>query len=1171
MALTQTQVSELYVSIFNRASEGEGNELWQNQNLSMADTATLMLDTQVAKDYFGTSLDTNQAFIEHIYLNTLNKTPADDAAGIANWVAELDAGRMTKGEVVANMIEAINTYAPGGENYDANDAKTVEAYQQFENRVTVSDHMADTIAHIEPTKDAIDATTFSKGLDVTADPLTVTAADAVIDNMLTLNGQPIKLTTDTDSVNEDGHTVTDANGVETAVEISDTEGVKLTAGNDTITAEVGTLQVGDKIVDKSTTDHDTLEVTLSSSDTMGTGGNAGNLEKGTTITNIEEITLRGEQGVSAYSLKGVTTTADDANIIVNIDHDGENGKFVSTTDIANGAVVSNVDGREIKDVNLIDRTTAINFAEVSYNPNINLTNGKIDAIGLDSIDNSKLENEKVTINMLNDADGKLTLGLFNDDDDANTATTEHDGGGFKEVTLVSSDVAMNVTLKTGTHLNNDNDSNQDGAVTAADKELTITDADGFGAHESYIFNDTATPSVKIKSSGNPDILDNLADTLNLEGSKDITITGTAQQLDQAKIRTEMTDGAKTHLDMSELKHTMVVNLTDAEVDEVIIDASTLGQGDQSAVEDWVGIADAAAGTKNATRDVQSLAQVGVDDDTTVKIASIGDWGVLAVTGDKDKQDDIHLSINTGTNKSNNGTLFLGGDLMAQSESSSAGTAGNSTEAGSSNAQSTQGGDANNAYLTVEGNSTLHELNMGSLLGKLIIDGSGNLRVDDGALVFDDSNVGFDTTNLFDKNTAAEVDAEGEGFILDGFGGDWVDAHAMTGDFRVNLRDGVDERGASDEITLSVSNDNNGIRIDFGSGNDMITGLGSGAEASADFGTLAGDNIDMGAGNDTVVIGINDTTATDNANSTLKKADFNAALSAEAHYSDTVVSDALNGAAKTYEAAVDANGSYDDRVNAEVYLGAGQDHVVFANQNSGFLAGMNGVRIKDFQAGSGGDKMGFQMFSQEEINLLGDNSADKGTDDQTVNPNHLNLFNNGEVIADSDVGYNGKYVINGQDVGNDNLNTTHNSAGDVPTYTDDGADTGDNDGNVVLISTSDIHKFNAASTDALWAGNVHDVNAAGTPADAAKAVFMDVQNDYKNDAPIGDEHQYETIVLVGETTGTEGVKIFYVTDDPTEVSTQNHEGDTDGTPTASLVGFLEGVNINDIVEDNFDFI
>ncbi len=76
MALTQSEVSSLYVAIFNRASEGAGNEYWQNDQPDMVSTANTMLETSDAKDYFGSSLDTNQAFIEHIYKNTLNKTYA---------------------------------------------------------------------------------------------------------------------------------------------------------------------------------------------------------------------------------------------------------------------------------------------------------------------------------------------------------------------------------------------------------------------------------------------------------------------------------------------------------------------------------------------------------------------------------------------------------------------------------------------------------------------------------------------------------------------------------------------------------------------------------------------------------------------------------------------------------------------------------------------------------------------------------------------------------------------------------------------------------------------------------------------------------------------------------------------------------------------------------------
>jgi len=192
MALTQTEVSELYVSIFNRASEGEGNQNWQNQNLSMAATATLMLDTDASKTYFGSSLDTNQAFIEHIYLNTLNKTATDDPNGITNWVNLLNSGK-SRGEVVAEIIDAIHTYAPSGANYDANDTKTVEAYNQFNNRVMVSNHMADTIE--KAPADYATSTAFhtsgNEGLIVTGNGSTVASADSVIDTMTQLPGETI--------------------------------------------------------------------------------------------------------------------------------------------------------------------------------------------------------------------------------------------------------------------------------------------------------------------------------------------------------------------------------------------------------------------------------------------------------------------------------------------------------------------------------------------------------------------------------------------------------------------------------------------------------------------------------------------------------------------------------------------------------------------------------------------------------------------------------------------------------------------------------------------------------------------------------------------------------------------------------------------------------------------
>ena len=80
MALTKTQVSQLYIAIFGRASEGEGNTYWQTSDYStkMTRTAEIMLSIDAAKTYFGSTLNNNQTFIEHIYLNTLGKTYDED-------------------------------------------------------------------------------------------------------------------------------------------------------------------------------------------------------------------------------------------------------------------------------------------------------------------------------------------------------------------------------------------------------------------------------------------------------------------------------------------------------------------------------------------------------------------------------------------------------------------------------------------------------------------------------------------------------------------------------------------------------------------------------------------------------------------------------------------------------------------------------------------------------------------------------------------------------------------------------------------------------------------------------------------------------------------------------------------------------------------------------------
>jgi len=133
-SLTKKQVSQLYVSVFGRASEGEGNAYWRNDPLStdMATTANTMLATDAAKEYFGSALNDNLSFIRHIYLNTLGKAYDDDPDGINYWVSQL--ATKSKGEVVSALIVAAQSLENAG-----------AAQDQFNNKVAVSDYCADRI------------------------------------------------------------------------------------------------------------------------------------------------------------------------------------------------------------------------------------------------------------------------------------------------------------------------------------------------------------------------------------------------------------------------------------------------------------------------------------------------------------------------------------------------------------------------------------------------------------------------------------------------------------------------------------------------------------------------------------------------------------------------------------------------------------------------------------------------------------------------------------------------------------------------------------------------------------------------------------------------------------------------------------------------------------------
>jgi len=795
LKLTQTQVSELYVSIFNRASEGEGNTNWQNQNLSMAETATLMLDTGAAKAYFGSSMDTNQAFIEHIYLNTLNKTATDDPSGIANWVNQLDSGAMTKGEVVAAMIEAINTYAPGGENYDETDTKTVEAYNQFNNRTIVSNHMADTIE--KPPADYAVSTRFhtsgNEGLVVNHDFSTVTSADAVIDGLGEVTGLPIKLTTKADDITIDGQFTDKGTDHQAEIEGTDTLGVKTSVANDTITATVGTLQTGDRIVDPSTTDHDTLEArmeaSLGTTANKGPDGNIGGGDDvldptdGPTITNIEDITLRDNQQVDVYNVANISGTEN-----LNIDSKG-NTFFNSADDVAS-LEIREADGTKIKNVVAIDNTTALYLTEASNGLNVIL---KDDVTNLDMDAQDGSPDHKVSVELKG---AQITLGLADDNDDLDSTT--NDGGSFGEMTLIGADKASTVTLAADTSLHNVTDQ----VASAGDNTAPTADIDD-SADTTVIFGainhgidvvGTETETSTVSNAG-------LADKLILDGDQDITLVGTVAQFDEAVIEEldeATSDDMNSVITLTADVDLASTDLTAAEVDRVVVSAlhGKIATGNE-------------------------VSEIVVDVDTVVEVKAIEENDSLVVTGEN-ATDSLDIDINVGNAGAARGNLVLGGDAhISTADMIEGSTSGGGSENGTSTTDAKEDTEANaaTATITVTSNSNLNVLDVSQLTSKgFTLQGDKDLTV--GILV-----MGGD-----DTDQSASI----------------MNATEYTGDLQADLvidadtgyDDGEDVNG-----DLGGSN-----RILLGSGNDVLGNVGIVDDAAN------GDDIAMGAGDDVVKIG-----------------------------------------------------------------------------------------------------------------------------------------------------------------------------------------------------------------------------------------------------------------------------------------------------------------------------
>lgn len=150
--LSKSAISALYVSLFGRSGEGSGNYYWRvtadKQGINLADVANSMLNTEPSKDFFGDAINTNLAFVEHIYSTTLNKEKGEDAEGKGYWVNLLDNG-LNRGKMVTELIKA----ALNPIHMKSEDASTREAHLLLVNKIKASNSTANIIYKLKKDKE----------------------------------------------------------------------------------------------------------------------------------------------------------------------------------------------------------------------------------------------------------------------------------------------------------------------------------------------------------------------------------------------------------------------------------------------------------------------------------------------------------------------------------------------------------------------------------------------------------------------------------------------------------------------------------------------------------------------------------------------------------------------------------------------------------------------------------------------------------------------------------------------------------------------------------------------------------------------------------------------------------------------------------------------------------
>ncbi|WP_457750362.1 DUF4214 domain-containing protein, partial [Sulfurimonas sp.] len=292
----RAEIAKIYIAAFGRVPDASGLDNWYNQY-----AAGLMTYDQIAQDFTNQAeyqatypaIMTNTEYVTAIYNNVFGRAP--DAGGLQNWVNQLDAGVLDRGNIMYSMLQTAAT--PGNDDG-----------VRLENMATFG---VQTILDKVPTDVAT-----TELANITADPATVTAAEAAVATAVN-PGETVALTTGVDTL-----VGTEKNDTFNAI----LDGANSTLTNlDTIDGAGGT----DTLNIDEVTAAGLPTMTVSNIETINLrSAGAANITTSTGFTGLE--TLNVTQGTSATVTAATTTDVNVSGISGAITVDG--GKTVVVND-----------------------------------------------------------------------------------------------------------------------------------------------------------------------------------------------------------------------------------------------------------------------------------------------------------------------------------------------------------------------------------------------------------------------------------------------------------------------------------------------------------------------------------------------------------------------------------------------------------------------------------------------------------------------------------------------------------------------------------------------------------------------------------------------------------------------------------------------------------------------